>query len=266
MKKAFLNSLPKAGTHLVSRILLLFGYSLKGHLGSDIYLAKGKSSILSRLAMALTERQYLVGIDTPVKVARQPVDKTLSSMEPGEFMTAHVGYNSLLLDRLMTLGFAPLVVVRDPRAVLSSFVHYVRKEDSHILHPAFASMGEEDAYLAALDGIALKEATLRSLKTRCTALSPWLSSPKVLSLRFEDLVGNRGGSSDSEQRKSLVALCEFLDAPIDNVEHIAQSLFGPGTQTFRKGRVDSWKEETPFSIMPIIDSKLRSILDEWGYG
>ena len=75
MNKVFVNSLPKAGTHLLAKCLELFGYSWKGHLGSDNVLGKRWIAIVRRVQYMSMSQGYIVGIDSPTEIAKEPMDR-----------------------------------------------------------------------------------------------------------------------------------------------------------------------------------------------
>lgn len=266
MKATFINSLPKAGTNLLAKCLLLLGYSNAGHIGSGFVLNNRSTAILKRLALTPIRQGYLVGIDTPVELARRPVDWFLSRITNYEFITAHVGYTSDLMFRVIELDYAPIVITRDPRAVLASFVPYVTNNARHTLHSAFAGLTEEDRYLHTLTGKKLQNQYLQPLRVRCAALDPWIQSNAVLHVRFEDLIGSKGGGSDEKQREMLDHICHWIEAPTTDSSYVLENLFGPGERTtFRTGQIDSWKSEIPESVSSHLEDALGDIIDKWGY-
>lgn len=67
--------------------------------------------------------------------------------------------------------------------------------------------------------------------------------PNVHLVRFENLVGEKGGGDAISQYEEVVGLMEFLnkEAKIESAQEIANQLFG-GTKTFKVGKIDSWKQ------------------------
>lgn len=266
MKKAFVNSLHKSGTNLVNKCLQLFGYEHKGHIGSAVRIGADRYARLKWFTWLTRWQGYLVGIDSPIEVSRARVDKILNGLGPGMFVTAHVGYTMDILDKVLQMDFLPIVMTRDPRAVLSSFVHYVRKEKTHVMHRTFSNMSIEDCYIAALKGKTFDgHSSLQPMYVNCMAMHPWLNSERVLHLTFEDLVGSKGGGSDSQQTKTLEKICKNLVIPANKIDKVSQELFGPGRHTFRKGHIDSWRDEIPPSIIQMVNAELNDILKAWGY-
>ena len=267
MKKVFLNSLPKSGTNLLAKCLQLLGYEEKGHLGPGTVLSRHWRARLKRLSWLSYGQGYLLGVDTPVEVSRPKVDRMLEKIQPNMFVTAHVGYTTDLLRKVENMDFVPLVITRDPRAVLSSFVHYVVTRKEHIFYETFKSMSKEERFMAALRGeLSINErAFLQPLLVNCMSLEPWLRSESVLCIKFEDLIGSKGGGTDHRQQETLESICKRLDVPLERIENVTTKLFGPGRRAFRKGQINSWQDEIPTPIIKDVEHELKDILDAWGY-
>jgi len=166
---------------------------------------------------------------------------------------------------ILSMSVTPLLVTRDPRAVLASFVPYVLGERHHFLHSVFKSLPVEERYKVAFEGIAAEGSILKPLRECCLALNPWLNCKQVHHVRFEDVVGSQGGGSDEQQIQTLERLSEVLDLPRKHIPKIAQKLYGPGRHTFRKGKIDSWKEDIPAELAGPISIEMADILESWGY-
>jgi len=265
MKKAFVNSLPKSGTNLVGKCLELFGYKqLSGFAASQVLNNSWKSKV-RRVLWRPSKQGYIIGLDSPVEVSRRPIDRRLARASDGTFLFGHLGYTADLLYRAKQMGFEPFVMLRDPRAVLNSFVHYAVSNTRHVLHEDFSAMNLEERYLAALHGFYDGKASLQPMAIRCKALAPWMDSKDVQLLQFERIVGNKGGGSDEHQRQTLEVLCDKLDIDEKNIDRVMDELHGPGRPTFRKGQIDSWQEEIPAELHDAINEELADILTTWGY-
>lgn len=265
MNKAFVNSLPKSGTNLLAKCLLLFGYKEQSHISASTIVANRPSALLRKVFWKTRGEGYSIGVNTPIEVRRWPIDYRLNHLKHNEFMTAHVGYNDKLLNSVIERQIIPIQVIRDPRAVLASFVPHVLKREQHFLHKTFCSMSSEQCYETAMKGITVNGVTLHPMSEYCAALAPWTESGRVHLVKFEDLIGNQGGGSDETRILMLEKLSNVLNLPENKIEEVAENLFGPGRHTFRKGRIDSWKDEIPSSIMEQLPEELGYILDSWGY-
>lgn len=267
MKKVFVNALPKSGTNLVAKALQLFGYMDRGYLDSGLVLRSKFSARVRRIYWCPAFRNgYLLGIDTPVEVRRAPIDRLLMNVGDGGFLTAHCGYTVDLLRQVLEKGFAPIIVTRDPRAVLASFVSYVSNERvKHPLYSVFNRLEPRERFVSALYGICSQKGTLQPMKVRCMALEEWIKHPDVLHVTFEDLVGSQGGGSKDTQLELMGKICRFLDISEGKIDVVVDNVFGAGRHTFRKGLIDSWRGEIPDDVVSLANIELADILDAWGY-
>ncbi len=266
MQKVFVNSLPKSGTHLIAKCLILFGYKERCHIGlGSVQGGNWRSRLRRPLWIKNTGDSYSIGINCPVNVRRWPVDLKLRSLNNNQLITAHVGYNDKLLNSVVQCGIRPMQVIRDPRAVIASFVPYVLNQKKHFAHHAFMEMRPEQQFEAALMGAEFGDIALQPMKDCCLALSSWLEHKRTIVVQFEKLVGSRGGGSDSEMVSTLEHFCAELSLPKNKMVTVIEQLYGPGRHTFRKGRIDSWRSELPRDIIARANIELGDILDMWGY-
>jgi len=266
MEKAFINSLPKSGTNLMAKCLELFGYRQKGQLSAGVALKNSiKTKIKKLLWLPVSKNGFLLGIVSPVMVRKPPVISRLKKIESNQFIVAHVGYTDDLLLQVKRMKFKIIVMIRDPRAVVASSVPYILKSHKHRLNKYFKSISKQDCYLTVINGMIDRNISCQSISTRCYSLNNWIKSPDTLVVRFEELVGREGGGNDSLQEKTLYRICNFLNIKTSKIRKVKNELFGPGRHTFRKGKIDSWREEIPGDIIKTMNEKLRHILVRWGY-
>jgi len=84
-----------------------------------------------------------------------------------------------------------------------------------------------------------------------------LRNNNTLIVRFEDLVGSKGGGSDEIQRNTIKAILEFSGiSKYDNeIDKIQLSLFG-GTHTFREGQINAWRKDVDSKTLELMKSTL----------
>lgn len=265
-RKVFLNSLPKSGTNLAAKCLELLGYTQSGRLDASLVLGNGVKQKLRKLYFSLSIKEgYSVGIDTPVALSRSAVRNVLRRARSDNFVTGHLGYTNDLLFLVKEMGFAPILMLRDPRAVLNSFVHYVSSNPKHALNSLMRNVSEERRYEIGLLGISKGKIMLRPLLERCNALEIWRRDPDVFTMKFEELVGPAGGGDKSRQNKSISDVAGFIGVTQFDSQHIAAELFGPGRHTFRRGSIQGWHDEMPLNAQELVTVKLREVLFRWGY-
>ncbi len=265
MRKVLINALPKAGTNLLAKCLTMLGYREEGGLGSFLASPTSFKGRVRRLLWSASGNPYRVGIDMPMEIPKYAVDRILKRVGESRFVSAHVGYDDQILLKAISMKFVSLLIVRDPRAVLASFVPYVITNNLHPLNGAFRAMPPEDCYWVALRGGEFGSVRLKSLASRCEALRPWMANNAVINIRFEDIIGSKGGGSDELQLLTLKRVCNAIGRPENQAIEVAENLFGPGRSTFRKGQIDSWRGEIPQAVILETERELASVLEWWGY-
>ncbi len=141
-------------------------------------------------------------------------------------------------------------MIRDPRAVLVSMAFMVHKSREGEAAPV------EEVLVDLIDGKqrryipwAVEIQTAHPLMWELGVVGfynlylPWVTSPGFYTVRFENLVGVRGGGDHGLQIQELqnIACWLGINLSLPKAKAMAEELFG-GTATFREGQIDSWKE------------------------
>ena len=212
------NSIPKAGTHLLTRCLSLLpgitdsGLRIRGHVVDDRLKAQ------------------------------------LKKVGEGCFMPAHLTYSDERAQLLADMEFKSALIIRDPRDIVVSHFHYVTYGSRrHRLHAYYNSLPDDQTRLmVSITGVLEPQddpvARLRDIDKRCRAFLTWEDHGACV-VRFENLVGPHGGGSYEAQRKEIHKLAEHAGVELDEqaVEHIASRVYHPTSSTFRKGSAGDWK-------------------------
>ena len=71
----------------------------------------------------------------------------------------------------------------------------------------------------------------------------WQNEPNCLFVRFEDLIGAKGGGSDEKQRDTIKRIASYLGIPCAhrNIDDKIKAIYDPSARTFRSGKIDGWK-------------------------
>jgi hypothetical protein len=208
------NVFPKAGTHLLLNLVnALPGYQYKGR---DIDMGD------------------------PLRAVR-----VISEMGPGDVVKSHLPWRPELQRVISNNGVLMLSLIRDPRDIVVSLVHYLMKHRQHPLHDAYASLGDFNERLyRTITGFEYRgERVCRDIGSRLADWEPWLDR-KAQILRFEDLVGIRGGGDEDRQRKQIIKTMNYLkiDHGITDPSAIQAQIFDPSAHSFRRGRCGGWRE------------------------
>jgi len=89
----------------------------------------------------------------------------------------------------------------------------------------------------------LKNKNIKNINEFYQKYIPWLYAPYICAIRFEDLIGPKGGGTLEAQLETMKKIAVHLGISLteDQLLEKANSLFG-GTWTFRKGQIGSWKK------------------------
>ncbi|HEX2092449.1 MAG TPA: hypothetical protein VHG28_08605 [Longimicrobiaceae bacterium] len=154
---------------------------------------------------------------------------------------------------------------RDPRAQLVSMVRFLAESEliarhawAQVYRPILRSLGSMDRMLS----FAISESSL-PFRDAYRENRWLLYHPRVLKLRFEDLVGEEGGGSKLSQAAAIERWAKFLAVDVP-AEELTEGLFG-GTPTFNTGRVDSWRDVFKEHHRKAFDREFGDVLEEYGY-
>ncbi|MEM6604780.1 MAG: sulfotransferase domain-containing protein, partial [Pseudomonadota bacterium] len=236
--RVLINSIPKAGTHLLEGIL------------EDLPLMRNGG----KRTLVLTGQNQTA------------IERSVSGVRRGEFLTAHIGCNPWTSRCLQNSQTRMLFMVRDPRDVVVSRYRYVAEIDH--LHPAHAFMkalpGNRDRLKAAITGIAGK---MPSMAETLDEFSGWLNHDSALTIRFEDIIGCRGGGDAAIQRRAIEQISEFVGlqvAPSEIDATLSKSL-GKTSSTHRSGKIGSSIDEFDDEVEALYQSSVAVFAARYGY-
>ena len=147
---------------------------------------------------------------------------------------------------------------------VSDVFHIMRHRD-HIQHEFFAGLGDFRERLTTLIQGA-PEHGQPSIAQIFDAFSGWLDSDGLI-VRFEDLVGERGGGDSTRQANLLKRIFASLgiDLSEDEMRRISNSLFSDASPTFRKGAIGGWREHFDPEISQMFKAVANEQLIRLGY-
>lgn len=213
--QVLLNSIPKAGTHLLEQALKM--YPLLRNAGKKTLTA---SNSLDELTL-----NRVMGI------------------KRGQFLNAHLQAHTKLLEVLRCSDIKILLMIRDPRDVAVSRVNYVMNIDrSHRAYRYFNSLKDDASRLmASIEGV---DSVLLSIGKVFSRFVKWLDEENVLVCRFEDLIGKEGGGSEERQINTLIMIARHLDIELsdEKIRRIANNTYSPGSSTFYRGKIGGWRK------------------------
>jgi Sulfotransferase domain len=221
------NSFPKSGTHLLTQVLQ--GFPVIGPA-----VDSGLPAIVTYEGNSGRQRQ----------AAEILVD--LQRLKAGDLAYGHIHALPEAVRFLCRPGYAAYFILRDPRDVVVSHVHYVTEmEPNHIHHRYYCQeLHTFDERLAvSILGRPDDSIPFPNVQARFEPYLGWLDHPEVLVLHFEDFI----------QRQQLT-LGRVLDHAVQRgfplqasrpeaIQTLADSIDPQRSPTFRSGKVGGWRDQ-----------------------
>lgn len=235
----FANSFPKSGTHLLIQILSGFP-----HLGPAV------NSGLYPIVMFRG--------DTGQSRSTKEIVADLNRLQPGDITYGHIHAIPDIVEIVCQDNFASYFVLRDPRDIVVSHVHYVTDiEQNHVHHEYFKNQltDMDQRITASIAGYSMRtpdrgpvgqQLDLPNIRIRLEPYLDWINQEAVLYLRFEDLIKDRestiGSILDHAIQRGFV-----INSDRDSAISALATFINPGkSPTFRSGKIGEWaKEFTP---------------------
>ncbi|MGI9084604.1 MAG: sulfotransferase domain-containing protein [Aeromicrobium sp.] len=247
--RVLVNAVPKAGTHLLM----------------GLYDEVPGFRFTGRLVWVTEVDQH---DDDCVQAARR-IKKNFDRCRPSHYLMGHVMHHPRVSDALASSDVTVVTMVRDPRAIAASAVRYfeeskLRQRD--LGENRFDSREELAQWLIDGDGPFGARRSIPPLAERCRQYLGWLDDPTCLVVRFEDLIGEQGGSSREAQVREIERILRFSEVPADvTAEQVAARIYSGSSHTFSVGKVRSWESVlTPGQIAQIEDAA-ADVLERLGY-
>lgn len=297
--RIFANTIPKSGTHLLLRLLTQMGFGqadfggtrprpvknthtpvdqllgmLPGgrkpgqFLGVGPHLVEGGRFTAARAFFRNRDpEKVLLGVDIPGKVGRDWLRKRLAQVPEDHIVSAHCAYTPELAGLVADQGMRAVCMLRDPRDTVVSFLHYVKRRPKHPLHEEYIRLpNDHERLMFAIRGGRLGDHILLPLDERFRNFVGWEREAGAAMVKFEDLVGPKGGGSTEAQRSAIERVAGYLDVSLDEERtlSIADSLYGSG-RTFRKGKSGGWRDEFSEEHVRAVEEVAGELLVDLGY-
>lgn len=224
------NSFPKSGTHLLYQIL----YSLPEIDKWDDIISV----------------QALCGImNTPHHIRWK-----LGSAPSNSIVRCHLMYAQEILDILSEHRCKLLFIYRDLRDVAVSHARWVNKEERIFLHDIYQKQSSFDERLmSSINGTPLgsplgSNLSHPSIGQDFTRWYGWLQHSETLSIKFEDLVGERGGGSEEKRLDTIREITDHLGICLSSIQlkkkFTSHEMNPEESHTFKKGgkgAIGNWR-------------------------
>lgn len=224
------NSYPKSGTHLLYQIL----YSLPG-------LLKWED---------IVSVQALCGIINTANHIRWKI----GSAPDSSIVRAHLMYCEEIKEILRQEQCKVIFIYRDLRDVALSHARWVTKETRIFLHDIYLQQENLDRQLmCSIKGVPIgtpfgSNLSQPDIGQDFLRWKGWIEDSNILAVKFEDLIGERGGGSEQKRIEMVEKIVSYLGvnlAPEQIKTQFASSVMNPReSHTFMKGakgRKGGWK-------------------------
>lgn len=243
------NSMPKAGTNLLTRLLTQLGFNEHG------FLDFGPNEGIEQVS----EKQI------------RQVRRFLARIRPGLFSVSHF-YSFPEIDEVIgELGIRTLTIVRDPRDVCVSDVYYIRKTPSHRLYPYYVKMSLQEGLTASIVGMETSQLDGAppsfDIGSHYRNYLGWARQGVGLLVKFEELIGEKGGGEDQIQKETVSRIAEYLGLKLSDQEitAVCAGLFWTKAATFREGQIGSWREHFNPGHRAAFKRVFGNLMADFGY-
>ena len=211
-------SIPKSGTHLL----------LKG-----IRLLSGYSSYIGKSEYAYPLHMYFVS----EKFFRRNLDLSGKKI----WNTHHFLYDERLNNFFLENNVHIFFIYRDPRDQIISFAFYMKKCSGVWPKVKQKTIAEIIEDLIIANTLSDNNPPTKGIIELYESYLLWLENPNCLPIKFEDLIGPKGGGSLAAQTETLKKIAQHLEITKEKIDFVRENLFG-GTSTVRQGQIGAWKQ------------------------
>lgn len=244
----FGNSFPKSGTHLLTQIL-------EGCAAIGPAVVSGLPAVVMYDGFTGRER-------TTAEILAD-----LQRFKPGDMGYGHLHADPQILETLCAPRFAAFFILRDPRDVVVSHVHYVTEiEPRHAHHAYYQKLPNFNARLmTSITGIPDVSAPFPPVGERFAPFVGFLQCAEILTLRYEDFLTERRATLEK-----IVAHLRYRNFPIavDNrraVDILEAAINPQKSPTFHSGKAGGWRTKFTPEHTRIFKQLAGDVLIALGY-
>lgn len=245
----FSNSFPKSGTHLLTQILA--GFTALGP-----FVDSGLPAIVTYDGKDGRHR------------SETEILHDLWRLNAGDIAYGHLHATDQVTTFMSQESLASFFIIRDPRDVLVSHVHYITDmAPNHILHNYYANELStfEERLRTSILGLPNAPFHFPDIGKRLEPYLGWMDCEAVLVLKYENLI-NQQFESVSNILKRVI---KHGFIPKVNVTHATEILLAgidpQRSPTFRKGGSGAWKDQVDAANKYLLKDTAGPALIQLGY-
>lgn len=278
----FVNTIPHSGTHLVTAFLDQMGYS-HAELYNRFYTKKPyyrrwqRAGINWRTSTDLGNHiRFFSKTEIPVSVASPRMAKSgmvaslLSKIDQDKYIIGHMPFSEAGNTLVKEYIAKTITIIRDPRDMALSMLNHIRERTSHMAHAYLFShlQNEGQRLIALVNGYDNSYGRLVGLERMYRSMLPWKNTDQNMILRFEDLVGEKGGGQNSLQFDAVQKIINHIETTTqytnEKILSMGSASFGK-TTTFRKGQIGRWAEILNEKDKDLFKNTINDLLIELNY-
>lgn len=260
--RILLNSVAKAGTHLLTRTVALLQFE------PFPFFLHGALTQQRPIHPEETADSVLVGVIWPCLVKTEGLTSILSDVPRNQYLKGHLPYSPRTAQILEDLDYKMVIIVRDPRDVALSHINWALTRDYLPHQKYYESLPPDERLSQEIEGFAFppEGPVVLDLRKRYEYILKWRGHPMVYVTSFERLVGPRGGGSAEAQREEVNNIAAHLGIELtdDHRNAVIENLFG-GTVTFKDGKSGGWKQHFSAKHKQQIKALMGDLIVELGY-
>ncbi|MDR3646460.1 MAG: sulfotransferase domain-containing protein [Candidatus Babeliales bacterium] len=232
-RPVFFISIPKAGTHLLSKCLSLL---------------TGKGFVSN-----------LHGVEFNGIINYSKIKELQGSI----IFHKHLPHNQSAKEFIKKANLNTFFIIRDPRDQIVSLAYWVYKNPESF--EDLYKLNMNDLILNLIEKNNAKRKAYESINSYREYVG-WINEPGIHLVRFENLIGEKGGGSLDKQIKEIYKILERLGlkSNIGNIKSVANSLWGEAA-SFREGKIGSWKSHFTSQHIVVFKQTFGQLLIDLGY-
>ncbi len=228
--------------------LVLFFVNAHAHHIALISIPKCGTHLLKKLLLKMIDSEAYI---EPQKVFLYDETSIQDFFSKSALLSSHALHTEENVEKIANLAIKKIFIYRDPRDQIISAAFWMKKNRniwrlfekapmSRIIDELIYGGGSIWSYIFSCR---IPWQDLYGIASFYNYYLPWRFELNVYTTTFEKLVGPQGGGSQELQYQEIFAIANFLGISItfEEVQALAAELFG-GTQTFREGKIGSWKK------------------------
>jgi hypothetical protein len=189
--------------------------------------------------------------------------KIIEQLNKYEFLYGHRSFKNEIGILLKQNNISHFLIVRDPRDVAVSRAFYIPNDVNNKSFSYFKDISHRERLIASITGV---PGCLNSIAEMYNEYFTWLNDDNCFVIKFEDLVGNRGGGSDEKQLETLKQIAKHSGTFFkeSKLQEVSQKSFSENSPTFRKGQIGDWVNWLDDEMLEIL-RKDKDIFEKFGY-